>query len=156
MALMKTAKFIIVTLMAALSSVLVTSCGEDDGNTFYDEPDIPASSSVSAPALDKVLTTTDTDGVSFRVRFTNGGDVTENMSCKVHWRKYSSKPSKTPSSRDMDTHESMRQYSETKTKTTFDKSHAGISGGTYLYYYFECSNSRRTTTTDVTYCVVKR
>lgn len=154
---MKTIKLILFALMAVLSSAMVTSCDKEDGNTFFDEPETPVSSNVSAPKLDKYLTTTDYDGVSFRVRFTNGGDVSENMNCKVHWCRYSSKPSKAPKASDMDKHESMRQYgSGTKTKTTFDKSHAGFSGGSYLYYYFECSNSRHTTKTDVTYCVVKR
>lgn len=56
----------------------------------------------------------------------------------------------------MTEHETMRQYGGgTKTKTTFDKSHAGFRGGTYLYYYFECSNSRHTTKSEVTFCVVK-
>lgn len=154
---MKTIKLILIALMAVFSSAMVTSCDKEDGNTFFDEPETPVSSNVSAPKLDKYLTTTDYDGVSFRVRFTNGGDVSENMTCKVHWRRYSFKPSKTPKASDMEKHESMRQYgSGTKTKTTFDKSHAGFSGGSYLYYYFECSNSRHTTKTEVTYCVVKR
>lgn len=133
-----------------------TSCDKEE-DTFYDEPEIPVTSNLSVPELDKYLTTTDYDGVSFRVRFTNGGDTNENMSCKVHWRRYASKPSKTPKASEMTEHETMRKYgSGTKTKTTFDKSHAGFSGGTYLYYYFECSNSRHTTKTDVTYCIIKR
>lgn len=154
---MKTVKLILLALMSLFLSVTVASCDKEDHNTFFDEPDMPVSSNVSAPQLDKYLTTTDYDGVSFRVRFTNGGDMTENMSCKVHWRRYASKPSKTPKASDMNKHESMRQYGAgTKTKTTFDKSHAGINGGSYLYYYFECSNSRHTTESEVTYCVVKR
>lgn len=133
---MKTVKLLLIALIAVLSPAIVTSCGKDDDNTFFNEPNTPVSSKISAPELDKYLTTTDYDGVSFRVRFTNGGDVAENMSCKVHWRKYASKPSKTPSARDMNEHESMRQYgSGTKTKTTFDRSHAGFGGGTYIYYH---------------------
>lgn len=152
---MKTAKTIFVALISLFSSVMIVSCDKDDDNTIFNEPDTPAASNLSAPKADMYLTTTDYDGVSFRVRFTNGGDITENMSCKVHWRRYSTKQTKTPKASDMTNHESMRQYGGgTSTKTTFDKSHAGISG--YLYYYFECSNSRYTTTTDVTYCVVKR
>ena len=120
------------------------------------EKDIP-SKNISAPKLDKYLTTTDYDGVSFRVRFTNGGDTKDNMKCKVHWARYATKPSKTPKASDMTEHETMRQYgSGTSTKTTFDKSHAGFRGGTYLYYYFECSNSCHTTKTEVTFCVIKR
>lgn len=56
----------------------------------------------------------------------------------------------------MTNHESMRQYSTTKLTTTFDKTHAGYSGGNYIYYYFECSNSKYTTKTNITFCVVKR
>lgn len=154
---MKSIKSIFIALMALLSSLMIVSCDKEDDNTFFSEPKTPTTSKLSAPKLDKHLTTTDYDGVSFRVRFTNGGDVNDNMSCKVHWCRYASKPSKTPKASDMNKHESMRQYGTgTSTKTTFDKSHAGIGGGSYLYYYFECSNSRNTTKTDVTFCVVKR
>ncbi len=152
---MKISKLLVVTTFF-VSLLFAVSCGKDD-NTFNREPDFPESSNLTYPELDKYLTTTDYDGVSFRVRFTNGGDVNENMNCKVHWRRYSSKQTKTPKASDMTEHETMRQYGAgTKTKTTFDKSHAGFSGGTYLYYYFECSNSSYTTKTDVTHCVVKR
>lgn len=153
---MKTAKTILIALMTMFPSVMLVSCDKDDDNTFFTEPNTPTISNLSAPKADMYLTSTDYDGVSFRIRFTNGGDVNKNMSCKVHWRRYSSKQTKKPKASDMTNHESMRQYGATSTKTTFDKSHAGISGGSYLYYYFECSNSRYTTTTDVTYCVVKR
>lgn len=134
----------------------VQSCDKDSDNILDNEPYQPETSNVSSPKLDKYLTTTDYDGVSFRVRFTNGNDKPENMACTVHWTSFGSKPGKTPSKSDMTKHEAMRQYDFTKYKTTFDKSHAGFSGGTYLYYYFECSNSRHTTSTDVTYCVIKR
>ena len=36
------------------------------------------------------------------------------------------------------------------------KSHSGFSGGNYIYYYFECENSKYSTETDVKYCIVKR
>lgn len=153
---MKTGKILAVATVIITSLFLTVSCGKDD-NTLNREPDFPDTSNLTYPKLDKYLTTTDYDGVSFRVRFTNGGDVMENMSCTVHWRRYSSKPSKTPKAGDMTEHESMRYYGAgTKLKTTFDRSHAGITGGSYLYYYFECSNSAYTTETDITYCVVKR
>lgn len=149
-------KRLYVLMILAMGLLATTSCDKEE-DTFYTGPETPEISNLSAPSLDKYLTTTDCDGVSFRVRFTNGGDTNENMSCIVHWRKYASKPSDTPKASDMTEHESMRQYgSSSKTKTTFDKSHAGFTGGTYIYYYFECSNSRHTTKTDVTYCIVKR
>ena len=114
-------------------------------------------SRLTKPTLDKYLTTTTHDGVSFRVRFKNGGDTFENMSCVVHWKRYPSKPSSKPSPSDLTTVESMRTYGGgTKVSTTFDKSHAGFTGGTYLYYFFECSNSRYTTKTDVTFCIIPR
>lgn len=111
---------------------------------------------ITQPELERYLTTTTTDMVSLRCRFNNGGDTWDNMNCIVHWRRYASKPSTTPKASDMNQHETMRQYATTSRSTTFDKTHAGFSGGTYVYYYFECSNSKYTTKTDVTFCVVKR
>lgn len=134
--------------------LLMASCGKEDDDVLYE--DTSAIVNISEPEFDKYLTTTTTSDVSLRVRFNNGGDTWENMNCTVHWRKYSSKPSSTPKASDMNNHESMRQYATTKTKTTFDKTHTGFSSGNYVYYYFECSNSRYTTKTDVTYCIVKR
>lgn len=113
-------------------------------------------SNVSLPTFDKYLTTTDTDGFSIRLRFTNGGDDRENMSCVVHWRAYYSKPSTSPEERDLNKSEQMRIYDHTKTKTTFDKSHAGYNGGTYIYYYAECKNSKGTCKTKINYTIVKR
>lgn len=153
---MKVRRLLVLSYVVIGLLVTTTSCDKDE-DSFYDELESPAASVLSVPKFDKNLTTTDYDGVSFRVRFTNGEDSNGNMSCKVHWRKYASKPSKTPKANEMIEHETMRQYGGgTRTKTTFDKSHAGFSGGTYLYYYFECSNSRYTSTTDVTYCIIKR
>jgi len=117
---------------------------------------IPGGSNLTSPTLDKILTTTDYDGFSIRLRFTNGGDVTDNISCKVHWRAYSSKPSTMPRTSDMNQSEPMRTYASTKTKTTFDKSHAGYKGGTYIYYYAVCKNSKYSCTTPVTFTIVKR
>ena len=137
-------------------SIMSTSCNKDDeayssGNTGGNN-----TSKVSQPVFDKNLTTTTTSDVSFRCRFTNGGDTWENMNCVVHWRQYSSKPSTTPKTSDMTKHEQMRQYATTSTKTTFDKTHTGFSGGTYVYYYFECKNSKFVTKKNITYCIVKR
>lgn len=138
-------------------TLCTTSCSKDDedDDDYYEAPSTSASS-VSTPVFDKDLTTTTLYDVSFRCRFKNGGDTEKNMNCTVHWRKYTSKPSSSPKASEMSKHESMRQYSTTSTKTTFDKTHSDFSGGNYIYYYFECSNSRYTTKTDVTYCVVKR
>lgn len=36
------------------------------------------------------------------------------------------------------------------------ESHSGLSGGTYIYYYYECRNSKYTTKTDVMWNIVKR
>ena len=153
---MKLIKLLAIALSSAIA-VSLSSCDKEEENTFFNEPEMPEYSSLRKPKLDKYLTTTDLDGFSLRVRFNNGGDTNDNMSCIVHWRAYPGKPSSTPKASDMNKHESMRQYGGgTKTKTVFDKSHAGYSGGTYIYYYFECSNSKYTTETDVTYTVVKR
>lgn len=43
-----------------------------------------------------------------------------------------------------------------KNNDTFDKTHTGFNGGTFVYYYFECRNSKYTTKTNVTYTIVKR
>lgn len=144
------------SLLFSLALTGMTACEEDDISQITDiEVDIP-SKDITYPSLDKYLTTTDTDGFSIRARFDNGGDVTSNMSCTVHWRAYTSKPSSRPSTSAMNRHESMRIYDKTTKSTTFDKSHAGYSGGTYIYYYMECENSKYTCTTPVTYTIVKR
>ncbi len=141
-------------LLASLLLVLAFGCSEDDSNDG--EIQQSESTQIVAPRLEKILTTTTTDDVSFRARFNSGGDSYENMKCTVHWRKYSERQSETPRPSDMTNHETMRQYGSTSRSVTFDKSHAGFYGGEYLYYYFECSNSKRTVETDVTFCVIKR
>lgn len=144
---------ILCILFFVLSSLFLTSCEKEQ----LIEDDIYVEvSSVTKPVLDKYLVTTTLYDVNLGVRFANGGDSWENMKCKVHWRKYSSKPSQTPKKSDMNKHESMRIYATTKTKTTFMKEHSGFSGGNYIYYYFECENSKYDVETDVKYCVVKR
>lgn len=111
---------------------------------------------VSKPKYEKNLTTTDLDGFSIRLRFNNGGDSYDNMSCTLYWSAYPSKPSKTPQKSNLRKVEDMRIYDHNKKSTVFDKSHAGYSGGTYIYYCAECSNSKGTCTTNVTYTIVKR
>ena len=150
---MKYCKSLLLLLMLG-NSIAITSC--DKENDYLIEDIEHPESQLAKPEFDKYLTTTTTDIVSLRCRFKNGGDTWNNMKCTVHWRVYSSKPSTTPKASDMTNHESMRQYSTTKLTTTFDKTHAGYSGGNYIYYYFECSNSKYTTKTNITFCVVKR
>ena len=145
---------VILFVFFALAVLVMTSCEKDEllENDAIEE----SVSSVSKPAFDKYLVTTTLYDVNFGARFVNGGDTWENMQCKVHWRKYSSKPAKAPKKSDMDKHETMRIYATTKTKTTFMKEHSGFSGGNYIYYYFECENSKYSVETDVNYCIVKR
>lgn len=68
-----TFKSLFVALTALAMSVAFTSCDKEEDDTFLSEPETPAVTNLSASKLDKYLTTTDYDGVSFRVRFTNGG-----------------------------------------------------------------------------------
>lgn len=151
---MKKYKTLILLLFLGVS-FLTTSC-DDDNDYVSDNVEQTSTSKISKPTFAKDITTTTTDYVSMKCRFTNGGDTWDNMGCTVHWRSYNSKPSKTPKASDMSKHESMRIYATTKSSTTFDKTHSGFSGGTYVYYYFECSNSKYTTKSNITFCVVKR
>ncbi len=151
---MKKFKSLLFVLVAGLS-LLSIGCDKDDDGNSNKEVQKPVTN-ISKPTFEKYLTTTTTSDVSLRCRFNNGGDTWNNMSCTVHWRSYASKPTTTPKASNMTKHESMRQYASTSRSTTFDKTHAGFSSGTYVYYYFECKNSKYTTTTNVTFCVVKR
>ncbi len=143
-------------MLIAGISLFATSCDKDDDDHSSPNVEQTTTSNVTSPTFDKNLTTATYSDISMRCRFTNGGDTWENMSCTVHWRKYSTKQSSVPKASDLTNSETMRQYATTSTKTTFDKTHTGFSGGTYVYYYFECKNSKYTTKTDVTYCIVKR
>lgn len=138
----------------AFVSLVMTSCEKEE--LLEDDIVKENVSSVSKPTIDKYLVTTTLYDVNLGVRFINGGDSWEKMKCKVHWRKYSSKPTQTPKKSDMNKHESMRIIATTKSKTTFMKEHSGFSGGNYIYYYFECENSKYSAETDVKYCIVKR
>lgn len=140
-------------VLLCTSSFIVLSCDKNDPDIEYEEV---VTSNVSLPSFDKYLTTTDADGFSIRIRFKNGGDVRENMSCTVYWEAFTNKPSSTPTKRGLTNSEQMSIYNHTKTKTTFDKSHAGYRGGTYIYYYAECQNSKGSCETDVAYAIVKR
>lgn len=143
-----------ITLSLSLSMFLLSACEKDMEQSV--SVTIPSTPNIEPPTLDKYLTTTDTDGFSIRMRFTNGGDVPDNMKCTVYWKSYASKPSTTPSASSLSNVESMRVYASTSRSTTFDKSHAGYNGGTYIYYYAVCRNSKYSCTTPVTYTVVKR
>ena len=138
----------------ALVSLVMTSCEKD--NLLEENVIEEHVSFVSKPTIDKYLVTTTLYDVNLGVRFVYGGDSWENMKCTVHWRKYSSKPTQMPKKSDMNKHESMRIYASTKSKTTFMKEHSGFTGGNYIYYYFECKNSKYITETEVKYCIVKR
>lgn len=136
------------------AAVALTGCDEDD--YLEDEVTQTPVSQLTEPQLERNLTATTSMDLSLRCRFSNGGDTWENMKCTVHWRTYSSKPTTSPKASDMTNHESMSQYAIGKYNTTFDKSHSGFNGGNYIYYHFECGNSKHTTKTSVTYCVIKR
>ena len=145
----------LIYLMAA-AVMCITSCEKYEPMDTNHSHEHEQATRISSPSFEKYLTTTNHDGFSIRMRFDNGGDTRENMSCTVHWRAYGSKPSSTPTISDLTNTESMRIYGNTTGSTTFDKSHAGYRGGTYIYYCATCSNSRYSVTTPVTFCIVKR
>lgn len=153
-------------VLLSLSFLCLTACDPDD------EPKSTSASTssyqrITAPSFDKFLSTSDYASFSIRVRFKTGGDKEQNMSARVHWQAYASKPSKTPSKSDLTKVESMRQYGAATYHNTgvkkgmtesivFDKSHAGYSGGKYIYYYVECSNSKGSASSSITYMVTPR
>lgn len=145
-------------IIVSLSSIALVSCGDsnDEDDEYIPPTEQEEAQNLSKPTLKKILTTTTTTDVSFRCRFDNGGDDSDNMSCTVHWKTFASKQDVTPDPSSLTKSESMRQYGSTSTTTTFDRSHSGFSGGDRIYYYFECKNSKYTTKTDVLYCIVKR
>ncbi len=116
-----------------------------------------SSSKLTEPVHKKEMTTTTTTDLTFKCIFNNGGDECSNMRCNVYWASYSKKPSSTPTASELRKCESMREYStSSRTETTFTRSHSGLSGGTYIYYYYECSNSKYTTKTGVMWNIIKR
>lgn len=154
--------------MFLVASIIFIGCEKDeeyDTSTTKQET-VSKTQKVTSPSFDKDLTTVDTDGFSIRVRFKTGGDEKENLSAKVHWKAYSAKQSPIPSKKDLTKVESMRIYDATYHNTgpkkgmtesiVFDKSHAGYGGGTYIYYYVECKNSKGSAVSDVTYTIVRR
>ena len=141
-------------LVLSVFIALFIACDKDEPDTDYGQGST-TSTSVSAPVYKKDLTTSDYDGFAIRVRYNNGGDELKNMSCTVYWRAYSSKPSSV-SKGDMSKSESMRVYGSTKETTTFEKAHAGYNGGTYIYYYTKCSNSKYSAESPLTFEIIPR
>lgn len=152
------------TLFIILTSIACVSCDPDD------EPKSSSSSSssqqtVTRPSYASDLSTSDKTSFSIRVRFKTGGDKEQYLRATVHWKSYSTKPSKTPSKSELTKVESMRQYGYATYHNTgskkgmtesivFDKSHAGYSKS-YIYYYVECYNSKGSASSSVTYMLTK-
>lgn len=157
---------ILTTLFSLMLCFVITSCGEDEPESPSTNPSGTSNTSkVTKPSYDKDLSTSDLASFSIRVRFKTGGDKESNLSAKVHWKAYSSKPSNKPSKSDLTKVESMRQYGGATYHNTgskkgmtesivFDKSHAGY-GGSYIYYYVECENSKGSASSSVTYLIAK-
>jgi len=106
-------------------------------------------SELSAPEFRSDLSHGDYDGVYFRCRIETGNDDSNNLSCIVHWIRYKEKPTTIPRKRDMVNHEEMRHYSDSRFSVVFDKAHAGPSVRGWLYYYFECTNSKTSSESDI-------
>ncbi len=163
-------KKLFICLLVLAGFACVTACGGDEpepAKTSNSSSTSSTSAKVSKPSYSKDLTTTDKDGFSIRMRFKTGGDKESNLSATVHWKAYSSKPSSKPSKSALTKSESMRQYGAATYHNTgskkgmtesivFDKSHAGYSGGTYIYYYVECRNCKGSAESSVYYAIVKR
>lgn len=159
---------IITLLIVTIYCTTLSSCDRDDEpkSGSISTTSSTTSKSITKPSFDCFLSTSDLASFSIRVRFKTGGDKEQNLNATVHWEAYSSKPSKTPTKKDLTHVESMRQYgSATYHKTgskkgmtesiVFDKSHAGYRG-CYIYYYVECSNSKGSANSSVTYMVTPR
>lgn len=155
---------IIIPFLSLMLCFVMVSCGDD-------EPESPSSNEtttsqkITKPSYDKNLSTSDLASFSIRVRFKTGGDKESNLRATVYWRAYSSKPSSKPSESDLTKVESMRQYGTATYHNTgskkgmtesivFDKSHAGY-GGSYIYYFVECENSKGRASSPITYMKVK-
>lgn len=155
--------FVIATMLAVITSSCDT---EEPRHSESSSSDYP-SQTISQPSFDKFLSTTDYDGFDIRVRFKTGGDKESNLSAKVHWQAFAKKPTSTPTKSDLSHVESMRQYGSATYHNTgakkgmtesvvYDKSHGGYSGGTYIYYYVECTNSKGTAESPMTHIIVAR
>ena len=162
---MKNLKFF-TSILALGMALTAVSCSKDDfvynaddgsGFTGGGSGSGTSESKLTEPVHKKEMTTTTTTDLTFKCIFNNGGDECSNMRCNVYWASYSKKPSSTPTASELRKCESMREYStSSRTETTFTRSHSGLSGGTYIYYYYECSNSKYTTKTGVMWNIIKR
>lgn len=141
-------------LLLCIFVTLFVACEKDEPDKDYGQGST-INTSISPPVYKKDLTTSDYDGFAIRVRYDNGGDEFKNMSCIVYWRAYTSKPSSV-SKGDMMKSESMRVYGSTEKTTTFEKAHAGYNGGTYIYYYTECSNIKYSAESPLTFEIIPR
>lgn len=151
-------RFVMLTVATALSFGFAScSKGEDEpgggGGNGHTE-----NNSIEKPSFDKYLTTSDYDGFTIMLRFKNGGDKYENMECELYWRAYAKKPTTPPTEDDMTKFDYMDIYdhNDRTHKTTFDCSHRGFNGGTYIYYYAVCSNSKGSCKTGLTYEIIPR
>lgn len=158
-------KFLIFFLLL-MPCCALTSCEEDEPYSSSSGSTNTSSSNITRPSYDKNLSTSDFASFSIRVRFKTGGDKESNLRATVYWKSYSSQPLSIPSKSELTKVESMRQYgTATYYKTgpkkgmtesiVFDKSHAGY-GGSYIYYYVECENSKGSASSPVTYLVTRR
>lgn len=151
-------KFVYAAIRMAVCCFLLlslTGCEKVDTVYNYDD-EMSGSSRVSEPSFGKFLTVSTYDQIDFKIRFKHGGDTRDNMHCTIYWKAYASKPSSTPKPKDLTKVETMRLIDHTKTKSVFDKSHVGFYGGTYIYYYAVCKNSKGSCETPIDYTIIKR
>lgn len=160
--------FFLTSISLVFATCLFCGCSPEDENEYHSSSaSSTTAQKISAPKFDKFLTTTDLDGFSIKARFKTGGDKESNLSATVYWKSYSKKPSSTPTKKDLTKVERMQQYGSATYHNTgsqkgmtesivFDKSHAGYSGGTYIYYYVECKNSVGSASSSISYTIVKR
>lgn len=155
-----------ISYILILSILLLSGCTDEPDTNSSSESTSTSNVTVTKPTFDKFLTSTDRDGFDLMVRFKSGDDFYENISGTVYWRAYSSKPSTTPKKSDMNKMETARLYTATYHNTgekkgrtasvVLEKAHAGYSGGTYIYYYMECRNSKGKGESEISYTIVKR
>ena len=154
----------LMTVLFVGTMLIISGCDKENGSIDY-SGNGSSSSKITMPSFDKFLSTVDTDGFAIRARFKTGGDSEGNIRATVHWKNYSGRPSSTPGKSDLTKSENMRQrdvtYHNTGSKkgTTesivFEKEHGGYNGGTYIYYYVECTNSKGTAVSPISHVIVK-